>query len=493
MAKPRLSNWLGNSGTVTPRPAEASLGSSDLGGLLQTLRKKVPGQWSQNVVELSRHFTSAAFLAINTRATQGSGSKLEVFERTSEDEGVDGVRQLPWHDPICELFEDPNPEDTYADLIYQTIQQRDLTGVSLTWAPPLGAFGEPTELYCLPSATAWPMPPSPDYPQGAYRVLPYPYGLHGAPMGQMVAGAVIPAEQIVRIKNHHPYLRYDGYAVLTAMSLHVDTLEAIDKARNSTQQQGCDQTLAIELSDDWQDPTADQITRLRQQLHALYAGPQNSGKLFIAPKGAKATTISTTPREMAWTEGWSQILDFVLAAFGTPKSVAGLQDTSSYATLYASLRAFTYLSLGPCLSQIGGGWTKHLIRPTYGRQFFLSVKPPEFRDESLIEQQLNTDLKYGGRLIKELRKLRGLDALDEKKYPWVNDRAFQNAQADPEGGKEPGPESAGGGMAEDPGVNNARPTNGAALGSMGKSAMGDLLADRLERAKTNGHAFPIKG
>lgn len=471
MTRPRLNDWL--SSPAAPRTKSAS----DFSSFLGAMRQGGPGQWSQNLLKLSQHFTGAAFLAINTKATQASGSRFEIFERTDDPDAPEGKRQLPHYDPIHELFEDPNPQDTFHDLLYQVTQQRGLTGISLTWKVPTRA-GDVREIYSIPTATAWPVPPTPEMPRGAYRVLPYSYfGLFGSPAGQTSAGALIPADQIIRIKNHHPLLRYDGYATLTACSLQVDTIEAIDKGRHTSQQLGCDQSLALESDPETSIPDQADIDRIRAQLAALYAGPGNVGKLFIAPPGSQLKQISTSPKDMAYQEGWGQILDFILAGYGVPMAVAGLQQNMSYATLYSSLRAFCYLSLGPELGQTGGAWNKHLVRPTWGKSYGLQIIPPEFKDEALEEQKLGNDLKCGARKIKEIRRMRNLDHLDE---PWVEERAFQS-QPTPPGGKDNQPRQDG--QEEDPDVNNARPKS--------FTVREDLLS-ALESAKTNGHAKPIK-
>jgi hypothetical protein len=63
----------------------------------------------------------------------------------------------------------------------------------------------------------------------------------------------------------------------------------------------------------------------------------------------------------------------------------------------------------------------------------------------------------------------------------------QPPQGGGDGGRENEPESSGDRL-EDPNVNNARPV----VGATGKSDRGETLAKAFEKAKTNGHARPIK-
>jgi predicted phage terminase large subunit-like protein len=155
-------------------------------------------------------------------------------------------------------------------------------------------------------------------------------------------------------------------------------------------------------------PRETDLHRLREQLEALYAGPLNAGKILFNPYGTNITRLSSTPAEMAWQEGWSQLVDLVLAAYGVPKSVAGLQDDVNYATLYSSLKQFYLFSLNPRLQKIGNKFNKHLVRPFFGRDLCLEITAQKITDEDLLERQLQSDAQVGARTLNEWRKLRDL-------------------------------------------------------------------------------------
>lgn len=372
--------------------------------LLAALRSKAPGQWSQNLLELSRHFTSAAYLAINTLANQASSAEIHVFERTPDPHEAD--IELPWTEPCVRLLENPNNDDSAGDLWYQVTQQLSLTGIALVWKPTYNEYQIPEELYTITSSSALPWPPSPIYPHGSYLIQPYyPYGpFSTVPSYQSAAGARIPAEQIIRIKNHHPVLRYDGYAVLTAMQRQMDVVESIDLARWTTQQKGVDPTLSVEFDPEVYNPDVTDFKRLRVQLEALYAGPQNAGKLMFNPIGSKLSKVSNSPSEMAWQEGWEQLVKFVLAAYGTPSAVTGMADASSYASLYASLRQFHLISLCPLLSKIDTKFTSQLLRPYYGEDLYLQLKARNITDEDMEIKKLSMVLPANVLRRNELRK-----------------------------------------------------------------------------------------
>lgn len=437
---PRLSNWLDNPTGMTgsrqpnfPRGLEDPQGNSQRHSpaadysyqfLLNALRSRAPGQWSNNLLEQTRHFTSAIYLGVNTLAHQMAAADWIISELDPDE--PESKHPLHHTDPACTLINEPNPDDVLEDFAYQAIQQLELTGFCLIWVPDTDTRGEkagipprgqrwvPDEMYVIPTATAFPIPQSHGYEQGAYRILPlYPYGPFSTlPSFQSAAGAVIPAEQIIRIKHHHPLLRYDAYAVLTAMHLQIDTVEQIDTARNNTQRRGIDPSIVMNFDPAKFNPTEFDLGRLRAQLEALYAGPNNVGKILFNPFGSETTILSTPPREMAWTEGWAQLMEFVLAATGVPKPVAGLLDTTSFAQLYACMKQFYIMALDPRAKKVAARLNRFLIRPSFGDDVRLDINPKKITDDELEERQLQNDMANGIRRLNEIRKKRDLPLVD---------------------------------------------------------------------------------
>ena len=494
----RLSEFLGDTKQSTPPATRGNdYGPFDTSILRDALRSTAPGQWSSNKLALAQSMRGVAYLAINTLATQFSSAEPMLWERTDNPDDSDGRVRLSRLDPMYRLFDDPNPVDTWGDVSYQLAQQLGTTGVSLLWAPPTDSHtglehDEPRELYSIPTATAFPLPRSPQYPQGAYRVVPYYNTAYFAmnPGGNSAAGAVIPAEQIVRIKNHHPLLRDEGYAVLSAIQLSMDSLNAIDRSRWSTQMQGTEQTIALELDAQTQNPNSDEMKRIRQEWSRLYSGPDNAGKIVVTPPGAKLSKFSTSPDDMAWQEGWSQLSDFVLACYQTPKAIAGMSGDLTYATLYAALKQFYLFSLNPLCRKVSDSLTKHLIRPNYGREFLLELVAQKIDDESLRQGRLSNDIKVGALTIAEYRREQGYDELDARQNPWVLERAGAATPATPEATETPD-------TPQDP-AETERPENPEGEGSLGPRKFlgndrGDLLATAFEKHKTNGSIHSLNG
>lgn len=512
----RLSKWLNDERPGAGAAKDLSRGTmvqstpfqTDL--LLDSLRSRAPGIWATNKIALAQSMRGLPYLAINTLATQFAAAKPVLYQEVDDELDEDGRIRLSRSDPMYRVLKKPNPLETWGDVAYQMSQQLDTTGMCLIWLPTESSTTgqddgfEPQEMYVIPTGTAFPLPRSPQYPEGAYRVIPY-YNTSFfmvAPNYNAGSGAVIPAEQVVVVKNHHPLIRWEGYAVLTAISQSVDTINAVDQSRFATMMQGCEQTVALELDAQTTNPDTADMRRIREEWQKVYAGAKNAGKLVITPPGGKLSKFSTEPDKMAWQEGWSQLADLILACYQTPKAITGMSGDLNYATLYASLRAFYLMSLNPRLAKFSGGLTQLWLQPTYGDEFLLELEAKKVDDEQLEQSKVANAQKSGSITHQELRRLNGWADLDPYKHPWVLERAFAATGPAADKPKEAPPE----GQQQDPAVEASRPDNpqgegsgGPREGEPGKSlgdvllSRGDRLATAFERHKTNGSIFSTNG
>jgi hypothetical protein len=494
--------------------------------LLRSLKINAPGFSDQNPFTLSRAYTGSCYLAVHTKAIQASLAEYVLYENDGEDE----LSLSPYED-VRQIFENPNPDDSFGDILEQTVIQKDLTGTALIWCPPSDpndSQSPPVEQYVLSTASCLPQPISPRYPNGAWLVQPwYPAGPYAQiPIAQGV-GSYIPAEQIIRIKDPHPFFRWIGYATLFAISTQMDASRMIDVSRLNTFSRGIDPTALLSFDAAQKQPTEADLRRMEAQFQAIWGGPANAGRLIVVPGGAQLTTLSNMPKDMAYQEGWIQLLDFGLASFGVNKAVAGITTDLNYSTLFASLRAFYLLTLDPLLAKIARMYTMKLIKRFYNRSFGMRMKGKAINDDELKERQNNTLIKASAIKVGELRKDYGLPPSD-KDDEWASLHPEQ-----PPGGQM-GAKPPTGGEGRDAGVEQERPHDTDALGSLGpqeKSALvmslvrkgyissdeAQILANKaprtphaprigaklekrfqslmgaLERAKSHGHAFERNG
>ncbi len=404
-------SWL--DGPMNRAPSIQKPQSSTIGGtqaavsaLLAAFRSNAPGAWSDNRYEQANHFIGTPFIAINTLMKQGASAELKIWQRDPDD--PEKKERISRRDPAMRLFECPNGRDDFGMFMRRTIQQLALTGTALTWCVPNG-MDEPCEMYNIPTCLANPLPQFVGYEHGAYRVQPmYPYGPFTMWPGMASAmGAVIPAEQIIAIRNPHPWLTYEGYSDLTAMRLQADTVEAIDRARWQTQMRGVEPSGVLEMPETALGMQKPDINRIRAEFDAFFAGPMNKGKIFIAHDGSKMTPWGTAPAEMAWTEGWDQLVGFLFGGYGVMKAVAGITDAASFAQLFAAIKQFNLMSLMPLLKMIGGMFNKFLM-PRFHEDYWLEMEPERIDDPTTVEAEWAHHIQVGATTVKTYCKLRDL-------------------------------------------------------------------------------------
>jgi phage portal protein BeeE len=398
--------------------------------LLAGLRANAPGAWSANRLNQANHFIGVAFTAISAMCDGVSSATLEVTDLDAEEEirshihvqksishtNREGVR-VPFDHELVQLLEDPNPGDTFQDLLYETTLQLCLTGNCLTWMVP-NRLGLPSELYVIPTALAQPVPYSQAWPRGAWRITPlYPYGPFAViPTPVATAGAVVPNEDILHIKRKHPLLRWDGYSPLTAGARQMDILDMIDDARWAAFESGINPSIVFEIDAQkaGSNFNQDQLDKFQAKLNEKYSATKNFGKGMILAPGVSAHPYSTAPVDMAFDGGWEQMRDFVLSLFGVPKGLVGITEATSYAALYAALKQFYLIKLKPEADRIAAQWTKFLAR-RFSRSIRISLPLPALDDPNLLESQLSNDDKIGMRTVDERRAMRGLQPFGDER------------------------------------------------------------------------------
>ena len=385
--------------------------------LLQAMRSMAPGGWSDDRWEQSKHENGIVYAAIHRKAEQMGVAEFQVFKRDHED--PDGKRPVTPKDPpeggrplppyaLVELLQNPNNDDSFGELMYGWSQQMDLTGLSLTWMVP-NKLGIPYELYNIPTAIAIPQPAiNPDYPDGYYRIQPiYPYGPFSSyPTPATAVGAPIPAQWMLRFKIPHPLLRYDGYSPLTALKLHIDEVEAMDRSRWYTMQRIINPSGILNFRDvPGMEPFQEaEVERIRSDFEANFQGPENSGRLFVAAPGSELTIQEARLRDLEFRDGWNQLVEFILGAgFGISKTASGMVESSTYSVLFATLKQLHMVTLDPMCRRIARYLTKHLA-PFFGDDLIVEIKTPRIDDHDIQNSVLQLLVNARAITKNEMRK-----------------------------------------------------------------------------------------
>ena len=303
-----------------------------------------------------------------------------------------------------------------------TYLQLSLTGTSLTWMVP-NQFGVPMELYPVPTALAIPQPAiNPDFPDGFYRIQPvYPYGPFSSyPTPSSAVGAPIPAQWMLKIKYPHPLLRYDGYSPLTAMRLHLDEIESMDRSRWYAMKRMINPSAILNFDEvEGMEPLPEpEIERIRAEFESDFMGSENTGRLFVSTPGAKLEPWGDRPVDMDYQAGWDQLVSFAMGGFGITKPAAGMVEDSSYSTLFATLKQLDWLTLGPACARISSHLTRRLA-PFFGDDLIVEVRTKRIDDHDIKLAMLSKAMEAKAITINQLLKELDMPLTKEK---WGEER-----------------------------------------------------------------------
>lgn len=432
-------------------------GNGGTAGLRFGLRAAVPGGWASDHYEETLHNTEWNYVATHTTAMQCSAATVEVrrpktivdswtgkcrrpsqastskLYKSHDQDSDDEHDILPEDFGLNVLLNRPNPSQSGASLRYETSTQLSLTGTALI-VKIRNSFGKTVELYLIPTALMTPRPPDSRYPMGAYYVAPAATRTNWADDSfvsmvgwERLSGATIDARDVIRISLPHAYWKDEGYSPLAAGSMWSDGSEQIGRSRFAQFKNGPDPSFYLEPPADV-NPTDNEIERVMQLLEAKYAGSQNTGKVFVGPGGTKLTALSTTPKEMAYTEGFDQLRNALMGIHGVPLIAAGITDGGSYAAFYAALKQFITLTVQPRLDWIAEAFTMHLA-PEYGEGLIVRLTAKSVDDPAILESRLATDIQGGWIKINEGRKIRGLPP-DPEGEVWAGRRISERVAVD---------------------------------------------------------------
>jgi hypothetical protein len=340
------------------------------------------------------------------------------------------------------------------------------------------------------------------YPDGGYRIMPYfPGPMSFLPGVWSAGGVVVDANYIIATRYPHPLVQAEGLSPLSACDLSLDSFEQLERTRFNILRKGINPSGTVELAAGVKFPDPDELTRITAQLQQLLGTPDKAGTLAILGEGMKLSPWGHGEVEMGWLKSWDQLVTFILAIFGITKSVAFMQEDTSYAALYAGLQQHSILTMSPLLELLAESLNMQLVWPFWGEDYYLELLPRKINDEQLEETKIANDLKGGIMTVNEFRKRRNMPETTEE---WGKERAGLPAPKEekPEGeegglpgmpgsGKQPGfagPNTQTPGKPKDEAMEKERPRNPNGAGSL--PPRGGKHYGRLEqwfRKNLNGH------
>ena len=430
-----IAGWFGS--------ATKSIGSLGV-GLRAALGGGSPGGWASDHREETFHNTGFNYIAIHAIASQVAGATVTVFADADQQATRHSKRKslasrvgsftkwksiygaddretdpLPTTHPLVRLLKRPNAYESGASFRYRQAQQIRLTGTCLIWNVP-SVSGPTCERYVIPTAMASPVAPTAELPRGGWRINPVASrytpivdeGFIDCPSWYRILGQIVDARQVQVIRLPHASYLDDGQSPLSAGAKWVDAGEAVDEARYHQLRNGIDPSIVWNLPPDVS-PDQNEIDRMQAKISAKYGGPENVGRVMLAQSGTSITPLSTSPKEMCYTEGFHDFKAAVLALHQTPPVAVGLQEPGAYAAYNASMKAWRHAAVQPLCDLLAESDTEHLA-PQFGTGLTVEIESDTIDDTDLIEKQLQNDLAARVRTRNEWRAVRGMPPLPGK-------------------------------------------------------------------------------
>lgn len=401
-------------------------------------RGKQIGPWaSDHWQQTTRGFSGVAYVIIDALCRAIGSSTVNVVQRKAHVYDTSGNQEVrrssstggmhesdeEWEPieqdhPARKVFEQPNPRQSIADILYEMTLQESLTGSSHTWSV-LNGYGEPCEQYVIPTILTMPLPVSVTYPNGAFRILPAQAAGSYAIMPNRAAamGATLPAERVIISRRPHPWIPYDGYSPLQAAEVQLDVLKQIDIARASACENGVEPSLVCVMPPGTSEAN---VKALQEKLDNRYAGPWQHRKVLVISGGGSRETggveimpWSKGPAELGATADWEQLVKFASALYGVMPMVSGLVEAENYASFFAALKQFYTQTLMPLAKRIAWLWTQNLILPYWGSDLRCQIEPPAIDDKDSRRADITLLAECEACTVDELRMALGYKAFGD--------------------------------------------------------------------------------
>lgn len=392
--------------------------AASIGKLIQSLVTGTPGLWGGSHAKEAEQFTGWHFVCISQLANQISQAAVQVFQASGPttrrkgygDDGLDAELLPPEH-PLCKILLRPNPYQTGGDFRYEQVLQLRLTGCCFVWNVPNKA-GRTVQRYVLPTAAMTPAGPSPEIPNGGWRVdrscgaAIDEQGFRPIAWQSGGPSPIIPAEQVQVIGYPHPTNKADFQSPVGAGATWTDTANAVAVARHAQMANSGNPSLWLKEPADSQ-TSAEEAEAIVGEIRKAMAGASNNRKVMFGRAGLDAKVLNQSAADMDYIGGHLQSRDSILALHHTPALVVGAEVPGTLGAVVAAQQFYIWATVRPVATKLADADTAFLA-PQFGAGLSVWLELPTIDDPEQLERSIENDLACGLRTRNELRALRGL-------------------------------------------------------------------------------------
>lgn len=296
---------------------------------------------------------------------------------------------VPYDHPAYKLFRNPNPEDTFEDMIESTMTFMELNGDAY-WELVYGKDSDPDsktppiELYSL----------RPD----RVRIIPRKdgKGIHHYTykVKRWKKGVDFNPSEMIHYKYFAPNNDFYGQGTMTAAAKTILLEQYANQFQESTLVHNAVPQGVIETDYDVDD---DEMKRIKSKWRQTYEGVKKAGEIAVLPLGLSFKPLSYHPRDLEWKNLLTNNRERLFAVFGVNNAILGILQNMTHDNYRMQIRSFFMNTMKPKMQKISSRITKKILQPYYGEDYVFEFDFSQFlqEDEAQLSSRLQKEIQYG--------------------------------------------------------------------------------------------------
>lgn len=337
----------------------------------------------------------------NTKAIATKLSEMEVeLYQTGFSKGEMVFTEVEEHE-VLDLLDKPNPFTIGNDFLYVICAHLLLVGDTFILKQRTGSIV--TGLFILDPTK---IKVNPGDANDGYIVKSYEY--KDTVDGKAVVVTYEP-EDIIPIKEPNPGNPYRGKSVVEAAAQAIDTdVMAGEYNKKFFENSAVPQNA---LTTD-QRMSAEDIRRIEKDLKRNYGGVDNSNKTMVLTGGLAFQPVSTTQKDMEFSNQQMWTRDKIMALFGNTKTSLGIVEDVNRANGEASMYAWLKNTVRPHMKRIVNAFNEYLL-PEFDEKLLLGFEDPVPDDRDGLVTEANTLVAKAAIItVNEARQMLDYDPID---------------------------------------------------------------------------------
>jgi len=308
-------------------------------------------------------------------------------------------------EPISNLLERPNAEDTFSDILSEIIIDLHIYGDSYVEVV-LDNQGKPAALYNLYA-------PSMKVLVNKHGVvLGYIQTSSSLSRGSSDKPVVFSPDEVLHFKLPNPGNEVYGLSPLESLFLPIETDLWAQEYNKKFFQNHATPKLHVDLGN----CTLSQLKRTRAYFASQLRGAHNAHKTLITEGGAKITVIGVRPVDMEFLAQRKFSRDEICGVMGVPPMKIGVFEDVNRASASESDKTFKSEKIIPLQRMIAKKLNLKLVSKFNANVKFQFVEL-DLRDAKEQAEIDKIDIESGVKTVDEVRKQRGLPPRDKKEEP----------------------------------------------------------------------------